>query len=199
MTTSTERQQWLENSVKLFRTHFEWCGFPIPDNVRVSIGLPKGRHGNQKALGQCWSQELSNDNYFEIFVSPEFGHSGEPSTEVTLCMLETIAHELVHATVGTECGHKGAFKSCAIAVGFTKPFTTTPSTETMKNTFRGIIEKLGEFPAGALNIFSKKKKSIGLIKCECENCGYVARVSEKWINDAGTPICPQDQEAMICY
>ncbi len=69
----------------------------------------------------------------------------------------------------------------------------------MKNTFRGIIEKLGEFPAGALNIATKQKQPTRLIKCECEACGYIARVTEKWINSVGTPVCPQDMEAMICY
>lgn len=30
-----------------------------------------------------------------------------------------------------------------------------------------------------------------LIKCECAQCGYIARVSLKWIQGSGVPRCPQ--------
>lgn len=44
----------------------------------------------------------------------------------------------------------------------------------------------------------RKKKGTYLLKCECQSCGYIARVTAKWIDQAGEPICPQDQEPMVC-
>lgn len=95
MTSSAQRQQWIESAAQMFRKHFEWCGYTIPNNVRLSIGIPKGRHGGKKAVGQCWSNRMSSDDHFEIFASPEYGHKGTPDANVTSYMLETIAHELI--------------------------------------------------------------------------------------------------------
>lgn len=35
----------------------------------------------------------------------------------------------------------------------------------------------------------KKKQTTRHIKCVCPECGYVARITRKWIN-AGCPACP---------
>lgn len=73
MSTSLERQMWLEKVVLALRQHFLDCGWTVPHNVRVSIGIPKGMHGQKKAIGQCWSDRATSDGYYEIFSSPEQG------------------------------------------------------------------------------------------------------------------------------
>ncbi len=186
MSTSIARQQWVENAVSAFRLHFIACGWNVPDNVRISVGIPK-YSGHVKAIGQCWPVEASSDGYYEIFCSPEQG------TEEM--HLETIAHELVHATVGTAAGHKGEFRACALAIGFESPMTTTPAGDRMKAAIKAIINSIGYYPAGKLDLTQRKKKGTYLIKCECPSCGYVVRTTEKWLA-LGDPICPVDQVGM---
>lgn len=190
MSTSAERHAWIEKVHATLRVHFADCWYTVPDNVRVSVGIPKGLHGSKKAIGQCWSDTASKDSWFEIFVSPELDKSND--------VIETIAHELVHATVGNEHGHKGEFKNCALAVGFKMPMTTTPADDKMIAFMAGLVQTIGEYPAGGLNINRRKKQATYLIKCECEMCGYPVRVTKKWIDAVGAPICPVDQTAMVC-
>ena len=37
-----------------------------------------------------------------------------------------------------------------------------------------------------------------MLKCECGDCGYVARVSRRWLCETGPPICPCNRETMAC-
>lgn len=197
MSTSIIRHQWLESALSEFRTHFTQCGYTIPDNVRISIGLCR-THAGRKALGQCFDKTNSKDNHYELFVSPEVGKNGEELVDQasTMNILETIAHELCHATVGNEHGHQGAFITIAQKVGFARPWRYTPSGDGMKLIINAIIAKQGLFPAGALMVRAKKQGK-SLVKCNCE-CGFVAYITTKNLMEHGTPICPTDFIAMEC-
>jgi hypothetical protein len=43
----------------------------------------------------------------------------------------------------------------------------------------------------------RKKQVARLIKCECAECGYVARVARQWIDDQGAPHCPAHGEMTV--
>ncbi len=192
------RQEWIEEAVKMFREHFKVNWWNVPDNIRVSIGYPVGVKDGKRKLGQCIHSMFSGDSHSEVFLSPDYTDTNE--------ILETIAHEMIHATVEISkeeweagkkpVGHKGKFAMCALAVGFKGPMTFTPSDEKMAAFIKVIVDKIGEFPAGRLNLTKRKKKATYLLKCECPDCGYVARVTAKWIDKAGTPICPVDEIPM---
>jgi hypothetical protein len=49
-----------------------------------------------------------------------------------------------------------------------------------------------------MSTMDRKKRTTRLLKCECEACGYTARVTRKWVDEAGAPICPVDQIEMTC-
>jgi hypothetical protein len=49
-----------------------------------------------------------------------------------------------------------------------------------------------------MSTFTAKKQTTRLLKCECAECGYTARVTAKWIKDSGAPMCPTDQVLMQC-
>jgi hypothetical protein len=66
---------------------------------------------------ECWSNLASADNTTEIFICPS---QSEP-----VAVLAILLHELVHAAVGLECGHKGAFKRVALALGLEGKMTAT--------------------------------------------------------------------------
>ena len=188
-TPSETRQHWLEDATRDLRKHFGKCGFDVPENLRVSIGWPKGSRGGRKAIGQCWAATVCSDKHFEIFVSPGLRDSAT--------IFGVLAHELVHATVGLEHGHKSPFKQCALAIGLEGKMTATTNGPEMQERAVAYIERAGEYPAGAIDAAGQKKQSTRLIKCECPACGYVVRVAQKWL-DTGLPICPCNEEAMTC-
>ena len=56
------------------------------------------------------------------------------------------------------------------------------------------LERIGPYPAGHLT--DQKKQGTRLLKCQCASCGYLARVSQRWLTQGGPPICPTDRVAM---
>jgi hypothetical protein len=190
-TPSMLRQQWLESCVAALRGKFKKAGFTVPEAVRVSIGFPKGGGGKgRKTIGQCWGLEASGDKHSEIFISPELGDGVQ--------VFDVVAHELAHATVGVKHGHKKPFKLCAEAVGLTGKMTATVATPEFKTWAKEQIERIGKFPHAKLNVIGRKKQSTRLLKCICPDCEYTARVTRKWIEAAGSPICPADKVSMAC-
>ena len=112
-------------------------------------------------------------------------------------MLDLLLHELIHATVGTHEGHKGAFKRLAVACGLSGKMTATIAGEALTPRLADIVASLGEYPHSALNPASGAKKAgTRLIKCECLECGYIVRTTSKWLDDMGAPICPCNLERM---
>lgn len=189
-TASLIRQKYLEAAVVECRKHFADCGYELPrEGFRISVGFPRGSHGGKKAIGQCWPVRASTDQHCEMFISPEL--------RVSKQVLETIMHELIHFLDGCKSGHKGLFRTVALAIGFVAPMTSTPAGEAMKAACEKIIKKLGEYPAGALMTGDRKKQGTRLLKCACE-CGYTVRTTRFWIEKAGPPICPADEISMKC-
>jgi hypothetical protein len=180
---SLERQYWLEQVVEALRSRFDEVGYSIPDNVRVSIGWPK-RGSTCGVVGECWSTEASSDQHYEVFVSPELMDSME--------IVSALAHELVHATVGTDAGHGVPFRQCAIQIGLTGPMKSTVLVAEFTEWAETLFKRIGPYPAGGLTA-EGRKQTTSMLKCECSECGYVARVSRKWLDEAGPPICPTDE------
>lgn len=181
LTPSAARQAWLESGLKALRPWFLEHGYTVPLEVRVSIGFPRGSHGKGTAIGQCWDKSASKDKHNEIFISPALFESVK--------ILGVMCHELVHATVGLEHGHKSAFKQCALAVGLDGKMTATTEAEIFVAFGKDFVKDFGEYPAAPLNPNMRKKQSTRLLKCECEECGYIARVTKTWIEASGAPFC----------
>lgn len=197
---SMERQEWMEKASQSLRALFRSKGHQVPGEVRVSIGWPKGSHGGKKAIGQCWATEASADKHHEIFISPELGHNGKVKAGemASVRIITTMAHEFCHAVAGNKAGHRRPFQLVAGAIGFMGPWTTTPEGPELIAWSRQCIKIIGPFPAGALSALERKKQGTRLLKCECSECGYLVRITRKWIETAGPPICPTDRASLVC-
>jgi hypothetical protein len=194
LTPSMARQAWLDGALAALRERFIECGYTCPDSVRVSCGFPKGSTGRDKTIGQCWAAEASGDAHNEIFISPELG-----GAEMGPRIMGVVCHEMVHATVGLSAKHRGPFKRCAVAVGLCGKMTATEETaEFTAWAINVITEQLGEYPAAAMSIHGIKKQATRLLKCVCPECDYPVRVTRKWVEQSGTPICPTDMVSMTC-
>ena len=172
------------------RSPFKRLGHPIPERVRIGVGFPsvRGIAAKNQRIGECWSSERSGDDHHEIIVSPVIADA--------MRVAGILAHELIHAAVGVECGHKGAFRALALAIGLEGKMTATVEGEAFKRLAQPTLDAIGPYPHAELHAMSngRKKQVARLIKCECAECGYVARVARQWIDDQGAPHCPSHGE-----
>ena len=176
------RETYLQAATTHLAPLFAAQGFPLPP-VRASVGIPAGGSGGKlKRIGECWDKRASGDNTTEIFICPS---QSEP-----VQVLAILLHELVHAAVGLECGHKGPFKRVALALGLEGKMTeTTPSPELAAD-LATLADTLGDYPHAALNtaLSGRKKQGTRMIKLTCDDCGWSCRTAQKNV-DAGLPTC----------
>jgi hypothetical protein len=60
-----------------------------------------------------------------------------------------------------------------------------------------LFKRIGPYPAGSIT--DMPKQGTRMLKCACSSCGYIARVSHKWLLLAGPPICPADKIQMMMF
>lgn len=192
------RDQWLERVAHGLAPALKRLGCTLP-KFRVSIGfpssgrrgkvLPDGRIGGR--IGECHARERSGDKTFELLIRPDRDDPVEVSG--------VLAHELVHACVGLEHKHGPEFRRVATGLGLEGKMTATVPGPAFIKLIEPILAKAGDLPHAALSLGSlavsdaPPKQSARLIKCECSECGYKARVTRTWLDDPdyGPPLCPQ--------
>jgi SprT-like family protein len=188
------REAWLEAAVEQMRPLFSEHGYTIP-TIRVACGWPSvgGTAKKKRRIGECWSKEAATDKTCQIFISP---YLHEEATDQGV--LATHVHEVVHAVVGVEEGHNKVFGKCARAVGLEGKLTATIAGPVLIEKMESWVNSLGPYPHARLDSFKRptKKQSTRMIKMECPECGYVARTSRKWLDEAGPCICPIHKIAM---
>jgi len=191
------REQWLQAGVKALRPLFtKVCDddqravlkkLVDKQKLRVSCGWPGGGSARTR-IGECWSETCSADGKIEIFISPKVAEKVE--------VLDILTHEIVHAVVGLECGHKGAFRSVATKVGLQGKMTATTAGPELNKQLKAIAKKLGTYPHAKLDLSDRKKQTTRMVKCSCKECGYVCRTTRKWLEELGAPFCPGCKEQM---
>jgi len=174
------REEWLTKAIEELAESFDKnASLVIPyKGIRVACGFPK----KKTAVGECWNPTCSGDGTIEIFIAPALS---EP-----VDVLAVLVHELIHACVGLETNHSGAFKTAALAMGLEGKMTSTSAGETLKFFLTDVAEGLGDYPHKSLipNMKVKSKDTIRMLKLTCPTCGYVVRTAKKWI-EIGLPTC----------
>lgn len=170
MNSQFTREQWLNRFAEEAHPFFEAAGHPLPENVRISIGFTSGGTRG-KSIGECWGSIASRDGHFEIFLRPSLDSDSR--------VADVLTHELVHAAVGLQCGHSGAFKRCAVALGLGGKMTATMATDAWRAWADPILDALGPMPGAPLQEMrrAKPKQGTRMIKCECDQCGFIFRTS----------------------
>lgn len=193
--TFKHREAWLQDVVKRLRPGFKRYGHEIPAAVRVSCGFPsvRGLGTKKRRLGECWSDTSSADGHIEIMVSPTLA---DPVRVVGV-----LTHELIHAAVGLKAGHGPLFRELATNLGLEGKMTATEEGELFKRYVAPIIEAAGPYPHAELTggqSSGPKKQSIRMLKATCpeDECGYTVRITRKWLDACGAPICPVHETQM---
>lgn len=187
------REQWLQAGVKELTKLFKKHGFEVPE-VRVSVGWPGGRGKKSGVVGQCFPSIMADDEVAQIFVSPAVSDS--------LNVIATLAHEIVHAIDDCQSGHKNGFVKIAKAIGFLPKYTSSSNREpSLDEELQKIVDKLGPFPHAAIRegerpAVQKTYMAKVIPSAECPDCDpeYKLRMTQKWIEEAGLPLCPHGVE-----
>lgn len=187
------REQWLHAVKDQLAPVFKQHGATIPARVRLTCGFPtRGALSRGTFVaGQCFDIGERKDSAWEISVTPRLDDPVNVGA--------VLVHELCHACVGgTKEGHGPVFSKLAKAMGLVGKMTNTTAGSELKRTLAAIVDRVGPYPhASLLPSDKEKKQSTRLIKAACETCGYTVRVTRKWLDQSGTPLCPEGHGAML--
>jgi hypothetical protein len=188
--TFKHREAWLHAVADRLRQIFAAQGATIPTKIRLTCGLPSARafSAKKQSLGQCWSDENSADGHIEIMVSPVL--------DDPMRVAGVLAHELVHATVGVQFGHRGPFATLAKAIGLEGKMTATTEGDAFKQAVAPILDAIGPYPHAELSKTNRKRQGTRLLKLLCPTCPYTVRITRKWLDEVGPPACPAHGENM---
>jgi hypothetical protein len=182
------REEWLTRAITLIDDTV-FIG-RMPSQWRVSCGFPskKALSTKGRAVGQCFSPECSDDGVTEIFVSPVL--------DDVETILGVLTHEMIHAIVGIDEGHRGAFADVWESVGFAGKKTECTLGSNLKMLLHSLLPILGPYPHSMLSAFARAKvpaQHVTWRKLRCPGCGYAARTTQKYL-DKGLPVCPCGKE-----
>lgn len=178
------REGWLQMFTSLLRAHFDLAGLPLPPTIHVSVGWPssKARSVTARRIGECWSPTVSKDGNPHIFISPIL----DDPHDVAM----TLVHELLHAAIGTEHGHKKPFKEGMKKVGLAGKPTATHAGPELTALLKDLIKTLPAYPHPAIDLGeAAPKQKTRQRKFTCEHhADYIVRASKK-VNDSAPPLC----------
>jgi len=175
-------EEWALAVVEAYRPQFEALGLEIP-SITISPGFTGAGSRDTKVAGECWTSKASPTNdTFHIFLNPRITDSNY--------LAHVIVHEVIHATVGLQCKHRGAFRATAKALGFAGKMTQSEWSDEARIACDRILETIGVYPRPAFTgMTGRKKAKTRLLKVYCDCCGYTMRITQKWL-DIAIPKCP---------
>jgi len=181
------RETYLEQAVTELRPLFKRHGYPIPRAIKVTCGWPSKSAGrsSKRRIGECWDKSASADKKTtNIIISMVID---EP-----VAALDILAHELVHAAVGCEQGHRGPFATLARAIGLKGKLTATTAGPELEKRLTTIAKKLGKYPHSKIDFDNRKKQSTRMIRAKCPDidCGMIFRAARIWLERNGFLDCP---------
>lgn len=188
------REEWLQGAVANLRPIFLGHGYTIPD-LRVSVGWPSagGLSTKKRTIGQCWFGAMAADGKPQLFISPLLDNNVESAGGV----LATLVHEVAHVAAGPDAKHGPKFVKVMKKLGLEGKPTATVAGADLIARFSYILSELGPFDHSPIvPVKENKTQTTRMKKCECEECGYVARTVKKWLDAVGPPLCPCNSKVM---
>lgn len=189
------REEWLHAAIAEVAPRFKANDTPLPKKIRATVSFPYGSM-RSNVIGQHFPTVMSSDATHEVIVHPRLDNSS--------MVLGVLIHELCHAAAPAQAGHGPEFAKIGRALKLEGKPTVMGSGPTFNaEVAKPIITKIGRYPHAALRA-RRRVQSTRLIKCECAGCGYIARVSSMWIENTGSPLCPNPEcdyngEEMVAY
>lgn len=192
---NANRELWLTRLAKELERLFKRVGAPALPAYRVTCGWPsrKALTRKNKVIGQCFDKSCSKDKTTEIIVSMYIADEGDAA--------QILAHEMIHASVGSAAGHGKPFRDVAIAIGLEGKMTKTVAGAEFIKWITPVLKKLGKYPHATVDAAAAtRKQGTRMIKVSCpEHPEYSVRMTRTWLDAAmfGAPICPSCNSQMI--
>lgn len=189
------REQWLIRLARELERLFKRVGAPALPAYRVTCGWPsrKALTRRNKVIGQCFDKSCSKDKTTELIVSMYIDNETDAA--------QILAHEMVHASVGTAAGHGKPFRDVAIAIGLTGKMTATVAGPEFIKWIKPVLKRIGKYPHATIDAAAgTKKQGTRLIKVSCPvHPAFSVRMSRTWIEAEtfGAPLCPNCHATMI--
>ena len=196
------RESWLRSATNELRPYFKSIDYPLPDNMRFSIGFPStGRRGNR--IGECWHCSTSEDGNYELLIRPDIADPVE--------VLGVLVHELAHSVLPIDAGHGKLYRDAAIKIGLEGKMRQAMPGQLLRARLAELADSLGPLPHARLNIDRgrdnegpadrPKKQGTRMLKAECPECAktdepYIARIAAGPARKKGPPVCPLHHVAM---
>ena len=178
------REEYLQKAKdELNERVFKQAGYEIPE-VKISCSWALGTADkNKKTLGQCVPRSWSKANINEIMIVPTVDNSEQ--------VIDTLAHELVHAVDDNKSGHGAGFRKICLAVGLngSSQMRYACAGDELKQTISEIVKDIGLYPHSELNISQRKKQTTRMLKVSCTECNFSYRTSRKNIGMMANTIC----------
>lgn len=173
------REAWLQAAASFLFDHIAAQGLPRVI-VRVSCGWPVrgGVSRRRTVIGQCFPPSLCTDGTPQIFISPRLSDSVD--------VLGTLLHEILHASVGCQHGHKKPFSQAARKVGLAGPPTATVVGDGLRPLLLSYVERVGPYPHAAITV--KPKTKVGS-RLRLYQCGCTPPVKVRVASDSFAAVC----------
>lgn len=188
------REQWLIKLARELERLFKRVGAPALPSYRVTCGWPsrKALTRKNKVIGQCFDKSCSKDKTTEMIVSMFIDNETDAA--------QILAHEMIHASVGTAAGHGKPFRDVALAIGLTGKMTATVAGPEFLKWIKPVLKRIGKYPHATVDAAAAtKKQGTRMIKVSCPNHPeYSVRMTRTWLEhiDFGAPVCPSCDATM---
>ena len=163
----------------------------FPPNKRINGQVVNGKlHRAKKTsniIGQCWAGYSISDKEkmkTQILITPDL-------TDTTK-IVGVLIHELIHYLTPAE-GHRGKFKTLALAVGLEGKMTATTESKELVEKIDKMVKKIGKIPHTKWLPVKRRVQTTIMIKLSCQAVDhtYIVRTSRKNIVEHGAPFCPE--------
>lgn len=179
------REAWLHAVALRLWPLIEVHGAKRPPSWRVSCGWPsksalRRASAKSRRIGEAWHAG-SEDGTREVFISPALDN---PVT-----VADVLLHELIHAGLPGDVGHRAPFSTIAKAAGLEGKPTSTYAGEQLAAELKTITSEVGRYPHARLDSEVRAKQSTRQMLVYCPSCECKIRMTRMWIDANGAPTC----------
>lgn len=188
------REAWLMAAADRLRTLvFNQHDIEVPQ-FQISVGWPAGKGTRSDTIGQCFNAAWNEQGSPSIFISPAL----KDRREILACL----AHEMIHAWDDCVHLHRGPFVETFRKIGMTGKATECAYGDDLGAVFTEIVAVLGKYPHGKMSkggasAAPKRDTNRQLLAACAERPDgvdikqiYKVRMTRKWMDEVGMPICP---------
>jgi len=189
------REEWLRQATVRMAWWLREIDLELDTSiVPVSVGFPKIAHGKGKAIGVCHVRGAcpTDERLRPIFICPTLA---DPVMDV----LPTLLHEMVHAALPAEAGHKAVFAKAVAALGLagkpTHTYLEAPSP--LHSRMVALAADLGPYPHVAMadKRAPRTKKWVRMVSITDPT--YRVDILMDTLADHGAPLDPWGEEMEV--